>query len=254
MDFVPTSRRRQNLMDVTGRISKGVILAAGDGGRLAALTANCPKPLLPVRGKPLIYYPIQALAAAGINEIAIVVGYLASQVSEALGDGSHFGVRLEYVLNLEYQAGNAISVNKVRPWAAGEPFVLCMGDHLIEPGFVSRLLDGSPIAETLCVDFAPASHHSIAEATKVLMDSPGCIKHIGKELAYWNAVDTGVFLLTEKFLDAIDELIPELGLDVEIGDVVQFLVDRGFRFATCDVSGSFWADVDTEEDLNFVKT
>jgi len=241
-------------MGITGRISKGVILAAGDGGRLAALTANCPKTLLPVRGKPLIYYPIKALAAAGITQIAIVVGYLASQVSAALSDGSHFGVRLEYVLNLEYQAGNAISVQKVRPWAAGEPFVLCMGDHIIEPDFVRRVMDRAPSAETLCVDFAPGEHHQLAESTKVLVDGSGCIKHIGKELAHWNAVDTGVFMLTERFLDAIDELIPELGIDSEAGDVVQFLVDRGFRFATYDVSGSFWADVDTEEDLNFVKT
>ena len=241
-------------MGVIEGISKGVVLAAGDGGRLGVLTSTCPKVLLPVRGGPLICHSIEALATAGIKEIAVVVGYLASQVMAALGDGSRFGVRLDYILNLDFSGGNAISVKKVKPWAAGKPFVLCMGDHIIEPGFVSRLLDESPVAETLCVDFAPAGHHSIAEATKVLMDSPGCIKRIGKGLAYWNAIDTGVFLLTEKFLDAIDELIPELGLDVEIGDVIQFLVDRGYRFATCDVSGSFWADVDTEEDLDFVTT
>ena len=241
-------------MGVTGSIRKGIVLAAGDGGRLGALTSNCPKVLVPVRGEPLIYHPIRALAAAGITQIAIVVGYLAGQVRAALGDGDRFGVRLDYILNLDYRAGNAISVRKAKHWAAGEPFVVCMGDHIIAPGFVCRLLDKAPSAETLCVDFAPGEHHQLAESTKVIVDDSGYIEHIGKELAYWNAVDTGVFLLTEKFLDAIDELIPELGIDIETGDVVQFLVNRGFRFATCDVSGSFWADVDTEEDLNFVKT
>ena len=241
-------------MGVTGRIRKGVVLAAGDGGRLGALTSNCPKVLLPVQGKPLICHPIRALAAAGINEIAIVVGYLASQVRAALGDGSRFGVRLDYILNLDYRAGNAISVKRVKHWATDKPFVLCMGDHTIEPGFVRRLLDKDPSAETLCVDFAPGEHHQLAESTKVLVDGSGCIKRIGKELAYWNAIDTGIFLLTERFLDAIDELIPEFGIDIETGDVVQFLVDRGFRFATCDVSGSFWVDVDTEDDLAFVTT
>jgi len=239
-------------MVVNRHISKGVVLAAGDGGRLHPLTSAYPKVLLPVRGKPLILYPIEALAAVGIREIAVVVGYLGSQVSAALGDGRRFGVKLDYILNPDYGGGNAISVKKVKPWAAGAPFVLCMGDHIVETGFVSRLLDKSPIAETLCVDFAPAGHHRLEEATKVVVDSTGCIKRIGKELTYWNAIDTGVFLLTEKFLDAIEELIPELGIDIETSDVIRFLGGTGCRFATCDVTGSFWADVDTEEDLDFV--
>ncbi len=239
-------------MGLTGYISKGVVLAAGDGGRLRLLTGIYPKVLLPVRGKPLISHPIEALAAAGIRDIAIVVGYSASQLRAALGDGSRFGVRLSYIFNRDYCGGNAISVNKVRPWAAAEPFVLCMGDHIIEPGFISRLLDKSPTAEMLCVDFAPRGHHQLAEATKVLVDSTGCIRSIGKELAHWNALDTGVFLLTERFLDAIDELIPELDIDIDISNVIRSMVDRGYRFATCDVSGSFWADVDTEEDLALI--
>ncbi|MBE9502293.1 MAG: NTP transferase domain-containing protein [Dehalococcoidia bacterium] len=239
-------------MGVIRSISKGVVLAAGDGGRLRALSSTCPKVLLPVRGKPLICHSIEAMATAGIREIAVVIGYRGSQVRAALGDGSRFDVRLDYILNSDYQGGNAISLKKVKPWAAGEPFVLCMGDHIIEPAFVSRLLGKSAIAETLCVDFAPAGHHQFAEATKVVVDSSGCIKRIGKGLAYWNAIDTGVFLLTGKFLDAIDELIPVLGIDIEISDVIRFLVGRCYRFATCDVSGCFWADVDTEEDLDFV--
>ncbi len=237
---------------VDWHISKGVVLAAGGGSRLQSVMGIYPKVLLSVQGKPLIWYPIEAMAAAGIRQIAVVIGYLASEVRRALGDGRRFGVRLEYILNRDYWGGNAISVSKVRSWAAGEPFVLCMGDHLIEPGMISRLLQGSPIAETLCVDFVPADRHDIAEATKVVVDSSGRIRHIGKELAYWDALDTGVFLLTEKSLDAIDELFPKLGSDIEFSDVIRFMVNKGNRFATCDVSGSHWADVDTEEDLKRV--
>ena len=234
------------------KVNKGVVLAAGGGSRLQSATGIYPKVLLSVQGKPLIWYPIEAMAAAGVRQIAVVVGYLASEVRRALGDGRRFGVRLEYILNRDYWGGNAISISKVRAWAAGEPFVLCMGDHMIEPGIVSRLLQGSPIAETLCVDFAPANWHDIAEATKVAVDSSGCIRDIGKELACWNALDTGVFLLTEKSLDAIDELFLKLGSDIEISDVIRFMVNKGNRFATCDVSGCPWADVDTEEDLKRV--
>ena len=234
------------------QVSKGVVLTAGDGSRLSDLTATCPKVLLPVRGKPLIWHPVEALVAAGIKEIAVIVGYSATQVETTLGDGSRFGASFKYITNPDYLGENAISVGKAKHWAEGEPFVLCMGDHIMELGFVSRLLDKSPVAETLCVDFAPASHHQLAEATKVLVDGAGRIKNIGKELTSWDGFDTGVFLLTGRFLEALEELMPKLGVDMEISDVVRFLVHSGCRFATCDVTGFFWADVDTEEDLGFV--
>jgi len=202
-----------------------------------------------MQGKPLIWYPIEAMAVAGVRQIAVVVGHLATEVRTALGDGSHFGVRLDYVLNPDYGGGNAISVSKVKAWAAGEPFVLCMGDHMVESGIISHLLDKSPLAETLGVDFTPAAQHHLAEATKVVVDSAGCIRRIGKELDYWDALDTGVFLFTEKFLNAIDELFPEFGTELEISDVIRFMVSKGNQFATCDASGFLWRDVDTEEDL-----
>ncbi len=235
------------------KVNKGIILAAGDGGRLGFLTTTCPKVLLPVNGKALISYPIEALAASGISEIAIVVGYLADIVIEVLGNGSNFGVRLQYIFNSDYLGGNAISVYKARDWAQGDQIVLCMGDHLIEPKLVRRLLDRLTFTETLCIDYTPAKHHQLVEATKVTVDSAGCIKEIGKNLTYWDALDSGVFLLTENFFQALGELVHHLGTNIEISDVIRSLVSRGHRFDTCDVSGCSWADVDTKEDLDLVR-
>jgi len=233
------------------RVNKGVIIAAGDGDRLGHLTATRPKALLPINDKPLIAYPIEALAAAEVGEIAIVVGYLGDKVIEALGDGSNFGVRLQYFFNPDYLGGNALSLSKVRDWTQGAPIVLCMGDHLIERKLVQRLLDRPKINETLCVDCI--MRHQLGEATKVAVNSVGCIGDIGKELVHWDAVDTGVFLLTEHFFTALDELIPRLGTDIEVSDVILFLLSRGHRFDTCDVSGYLWMDVDTEKDLHMTK-
>jgi len=236
------------------KVNKGIILAAGDGDRLGVLTAIRPKVLLPVNGKEqLIRCPIEALAAAGVSDIAIVVGYLGDSIIEALGNGDDFGVRLQYVYNSDYLGGNAISVYKAREWAQGEPVILCMGDHLIDGEIVKRLLDRQVFNETLCVDYTPACHHELAEATKVIVDSAGCIKDIGKNLVYWDAIDTGVFLLTENFFQALHELIQRYGNKVTISDVTRFLVGRGHLFNTCDVSGYFWADVDTKEDLDMVR-
>ncbi len=240
-------------MVLSQRVNKGIILAAGDGSRLGSLTATCPKALLPVNGKALIGYPIEAMVAAGISEIAIVVGYLGDKVVEVLGNGSSFGVKTEYIFNPDYLGGNAISLYKARDWAQGDPIVLCMGDHLIEDKVVKRLLDRQTLNETLCVDYAPAQHHQPAEATKVIVDKAGCIKDIGKNLIYWDGLDTGVFLLTENFFRALDALVPRLGIDIEISDVIRLLISGGHRFDTCNVSGCFWVDVDTEETLNMAR-
>ena len=236
------------------KINKGIILAAGTGHRLGSLTAIRPKVLLPVDGKEqLIRYPIEALVAAGISNIAIVVGYLRDNVIEALGNGDDFGARLQYVYNSDYLGGNAISVYKAREWVQGEPVVLCMGDHLIDGKIIKRLLDRPAFNETLCIDYTPASHHVLAEATKVAVDSAGRIENIGKDIVYWDALDTGVFLLTENFFQALHELIQHRGTEVTISDVTNFLIGRGHPFNTCDVSGCFWADVDTKEDLDKVR-
>jgi choline kinase len=235
------------------RIHKGIILAAGDGDRLGILTIACPKVLLSVNDVPLIRYPIEALAATGISDIAIIVGYLGDKIIGLVGNGSDFGVRLQYIYNSDYLGENAISVYRAREWAQGEPVILCMGDHLIERKMVKRLLDRQILSETLCIDYTPSQHHQLAEATKVIVDGAGCIKDIGKELVFWDAIDTGVFLLTENFFKAIHKLIQCRGIDVEISDVIRFLISQGHSFDTCNVSGCSWADLDTEEDLNMAR-
>jgi len=236
------------------KVGKGIIIAAGDGDRLGLLTATCPKVLLSADDEaPLIRYPLEALLAAGIRDIAIVIGYLGDKVREVLGNGSSFGVRFHYIYNSDYLGGNAISVYKASDWANGEPVVLCMGDHLIERKLVKRLLDRQTMNETLCVDYLPSWHHHLPEATKVSIDNEGCIRKIGKDLVTWDALDTGVFLLTKNFFQALDKLVHWRGTNIEIADVIQFLVSRGQRFHTCNVTGCFWMDVDTEEDLNVAR-
>ncbi len=97
------------------------------------------------------------------------------------------------------------------------------------------------------------AEHRLAEATKVAVDRAGYITGIGKGLVHWDALDTGGFLLIKSFFQALDALVPKPGIGIEISDVIRFLVSRGHRFATCSVSGHYWADVDTPEDLNMVR-
>lgn len=235
-------------------VDRAIVLAAGDGDRLGRLTSTRPKVVLPVRNKePLIIYPIEALAAAGIRRITIVVGYLADEVRRVLGSGKQWGVELEYVHNPAYMGGTAVSVNCASEKSRGNPVVLCMGDHMIEAEMVRRLISNPTMSSTLCVDYRPAAHHEIDEATKVSVSENGCIRSIGKQLQNWDALDTGVFLLTDEFFRATDRLVASDGADTEISDVVRYLVSRGYRFGTCDVSGCLWMDVDTPEDLHLAR-
>ena len=240
---------------VKRRINRAVILAAGDGDRMGELTRNLPKVLLPIhKGEPMMLSPIRALAAAGIKNIAVVVGYLANEIKRNLGDGSQYGVNLHYVENPDYLGGNAISALKVKSWSACEPVVLCMGDHIIQTEIVQRLLSTDIITDTLCVEYQPIFGHDVEEATKVALFEDGSIRDIGKELVQWNALDTGVFLLTEKFFKTAEALAQVHGMSIEISDVIRFMIAKGHRFNTCDVSEYSWMDIDIKEELELARS
>ena len=228
---------------------KGVILAAGDGGRLRPLTLHSPKALLEAGGRPLIHYAIDAFTSAGMSDIAIVVGYQAEKIEEALGESYP---DLTFIYNEHYLAGNAISVYAVRSFAMDEPFVLCMGDHPISPRIVESLLSESGDGSILCVD-QEASHASQTnDATRVLLSPAGDIATIGKDLTTWDAIDTGVFRMTGDFFPAVEHLMETAGNAVNISDVVRYMGNEGSPFSVCDVSGMFWADVDTVEDYEAI--
>lgn len=233
------------------RVRKGVVIAAGQGTRMQPVTGAWPKVLFEYEGMPLISYPVQALAAAGIEEIAVVVGYRKELVQADLGDGGHLGITLTYVDNPYYQwSENALSVLTAGRWTQQEPFVLCMGDHVMDPSMVERLLAIPREHDTVCVDRHPAFCADLEEATRVRLDKHGHILRIGKGLRRWDAVDTGVFLMTRRFTDAARQFIAVHGMRTGISHVVQHMVDSGQCFDTCDVTGLFWADMDSQADID----
>ena len=224
---------------------RGVILAAGDGGRLRSLTMGTPKVLLEIGGVPLIQYSIDALRIAGIHDIGIVVGYQSDRVLDALTETHPY---LTFIYNEDYEGGNAISIYSARTFVANDPFVVCMGDHPIGPEIIESLLSCRQEGCVLCVDLHAWHPSQISDATRVQVSPDGTISRIGKGLGVWNAIDTGVFRMTEEVFPAMERLIEGLGAEVTITDVVRSMAANGRPFSTCDVSGYFWADVDTPED------
>ncbi|MCC5883364.1 MAG: nucleotidyltransferase family protein [Halomonas sp.] len=106
---------------------KAMILAAGLGKRMRPLTDRCPKPLLPVAGKPLIVHHLERLAAAGIRDVVINVSYRADQIVAALGDGSHYGTQIAWSRETHpLETGGGI--RQALPLLGHAPFLLVNGD------------------------------------------------------------------------------------------------------------------------------
>ncbi|MDP7983152.1 MAG: sugar phosphate nucleotidyltransferase, partial [Conexivisphaerales archaeon] len=113
---------------------KGVILHGGKGTRLRPLTFSGPKQLIPVANKPVSQHVLEDLVSSGITDVAIVLGDTFPQlVGEYYGDGSRFGARITYIYQGE-ALGIAHAVKLAEDYVGDEPFVVCLGDNLIQGG------------------------------------------------------------------------------------------------------------------------
>ncbi len=234
------------VLQFPGRPVKAVVLAAGDGGRLGSHTAGTPKPLVPVGGRDIISYTLDALRVAGVREAVVVLGYRGVQVRDALARDPH-GLQLDYAWNAEFHGGASLSLRAARPCLPSRPFLLLMADHLLSPGIIRRLIDewqpGGP--SLVATDAASWADAYIDEATRVAIDpATGMVAAIGKRLPRWDALDTGAFLLAPSAWEAVDAAPRECELSEVFGRLV---MDR--QLAAVDVTGETWYDIDTEDDL-----
>jgi dTDP-glucose pyrophosphorylase len=130
------------------QIEKAVLLAAGRGTRMRDLTVDIPKPMIEVRGKPVLRHIVEGLRDAGIKKFLIIVGYRADVVRDYFGSGSEFDVGVEYETQVT-QDGTGRVVDLAKPFAEQSPFVLSYGDILVEPDNYKRLCDASNNAEAV---------------------------------------------------------------------------------------------------------
>jgi NDP-sugar pyrophosphorylase family protein len=122
------------------KINKAVILAAGRGTRMRELTAELPKPMIKVRGKPVLQHIVEGLCNAGIGDLLLVVGYRADAVREFFFDGSRYHLAIQYVTQT-IQDGTGRVVELARDFIDNRPFILAYGDILVDPANYERIAD-----------------------------------------------------------------------------------------------------------------
>jgi glucose-1-phosphate thymidylyltransferase len=226
---------------------KGLILSGGKGTRLRPITHTSAKQLVPVANRPVLFYGIQAMADAGIEQVGIIIApETGDEIRAAAGNGTRFGVELTYIVQDE-PAGLAHAVLTAEPFLGDSPFVMYLGDNLLQGGIadlVKAFDDNEPDALILLTPVPDPEHYGVAElydgAVVALVEKPAQPK---TDLAL-----VGVYMFRSSVHAAARAIEPSARGELEITDAIQRLVDDGMRVEPHVVQG-WWKDTGRLEDM-----
>ena len=226
---------------------KGLVLSGGAGTRLRPITHTSAKQLVPVANKPVLFYGLEALHAAGIEDVGIVVGDTRAEIEAAVGDGSLFGLRVTY-LPQEAPLGLAHAVLIAEEYLGDDTFVMYLGDNLLKEGvtpFVRRFDESRPDALILLQAVADPSSYGIAE-----LDGDGRVARLVEKPAdpKSDLALVGVYLFTPAVFESVKAIKPSARNELEITDAIQHMIDRGLRVEPHRVTG-WWKDTGKLEDM-----
>jgi choline kinase len=221
-------------------IKDAVILMAGTGSRLRASGEMLPKPLVPIFGRPLISYIVDALCKVGVQNLHAVIGADGETLVAALPALVPASMRLNAISNPDWQKQNGISVlcaaGKVRA-----PFFLTMGDHLFDLSVLERIVAEADRSElNLAIDRKIEAIFDLDDAMKVRADADHVVA-IGKNLVHYDAIDTGVFLCPNELFDYLRRA--QRNGDCSLADGVRLMAEEG-KVRAIDIGGAWWQDVD----------
>ena len=226
---------------------KGLILSGGKGTRLRPITHTSAKQLVPVANKPVLFYGIEAMAEAGIGEIGIIIApETGDEIREAAGDGSQFGVAISYIVQDE-PLGLAHAVLTAEPFLGDAPFVMYLGDNLLQggiEGLVRAFTTNAPDALILLTPVPDPEHYGVAE-----LDGDRVVRLAEKPPEpKTNLALVGVYMFTPQIHQAARAIEPSGRGELEITDAIQHLVDTGARVEPHIVEG-WWKDTGRLDDM-----
>lgn len=227
---------------------KGLILSGGKGTRLRPITHTSAKQLVPVANKPVLFYGIEAMAAAGIRQVGIIIApETGDEIRASAGDGSRFGVEITYIVQDE-PLGLAHAVLTGESFLGADPFVMYLGDNLLQGGIsdlVEAFRKNGPEALILLTPVPDPQNYGVAE-----LDDQGTVVRL-VEKPQRPATDlalVGVYMFTPLIHDAARAIEPSGRGELEITDAIQWLVDGGKRVEAHVVRG-WWKDTGRLDDM-----
>jgi len=226
---------------------KALVLAGGSGTRLRPITHTSAKQLVPLANKPILFYGLEAIAAAGIKEVGVIVGETRPEVETACGDGSRWGLSITYIPQ-DAPLGLAHCVLIARDFLGDEPFVMYLGDNFLVGGikdFVRSFEEQRPNAQILLTEVDNPSSFGVAE-----LDADGKVVRLVEKPKDppSNLALVGVYIFDPHIHEAVAAIEPSQRGELEITDAIQWLFDAGYEVRPHVISGD-WIDTGKKDDM-----
>ncbi|HZY69756.1 MAG TPA: glucose-1-phosphate thymidylyltransferase [Thermoplasmata archaeon] len=226
---------------------KGLLLAGGHGTRLRPLTFTGNKHMLPIANRPLLFYGLEHLRRAGVEDVGIVLGPIREGIQERVGDGSLFGVKVQYIEQGEPR-GLAHAVRCARDFLGDDPFLMYLGDNMLEHGaepFVERFKRGDAHAVIGVAPVKNPQQYGVAE-----LDGQDRLVSIVEKPAEpkTNLAVVGVYLFDESIHRIVKNLAPSARGELEITDAIRSLHETDGSVRVVRLEG-WWKDTGRQEDL-----
>lgn len=225
---------------------KGLILSGGKGTRLRPITYTSAKQLVPVANKPVLFYGIEDLVAAGITDIGIVVGDTRAEIKQAAGAGDRWGANITYIDQSE-PLGLAHAVMVAEDYLGQDSFVMYLGDNMLEDRiapFVTEFEDSDWDCQVLLKRVRNPQQYGVAELedgrVKRLVEKP---REPVSDLAL-----VGIYMFDSHIFEAVHNIKPSWRNEFEITDAIQYLLDHGYHVHPRVLDG-WWIDTGKLEDM-----